>query len=295
MDHEKFGQVVAALRKEQIDLVNGRRWNQQRLADEAGLTIRIVGKIERGRQARLDGDLLLKLADSFDLTSLERQEFFAMASEVTDSEIVRHDVRNEEVFAQVWALLDDLCSPAFLLDPFADIVGVNRSLLAFHDIDMVKLQSFRTTFGGINNLALLVASDTPLREMLGHAWHSIALANLQQWRFSTLRYRYTPRFEELFRALTACPDFRMLWAAGHEHERAIEDCSRLRSCIYRHGVHGPVAYTVFTNTSLSTYGNLYLSTFVPQNDSTAVLFQNLSRTGNHAIRLADWPNPSLHM
>ena len=61
MEHETFGKIVAALRREQIDFATGRRWSQQKLADETGLTKRIVSKIERGRQARLEGVVLQEL------------------------------------------------------------------------------------------------------------------------------------------------------------------------------------------------------------------------------------------
>ena len=45
----------------------------------------------------------------------------------------------------------------------------------------------------------------------------------------------------------------MMWAAGNDSEYAIEDCSRLRSCIYKYGVHGSVAYTVFgVNSTVGT-------------------------------------------
>ena len=57
MEHETFGKIVTAMRKEQIYYATGRRWGQQRLADETGLTKGIVSKIERGRQARLDGEV----------------------------------------------------------------------------------------------------------------------------------------------------------------------------------------------------------------------------------------------
>ena len=100
MEHQAFGKIVAALRKEQINFTNGNRWNQTDLAEETGLTPSLVGRIERGQQARLDGEILTQLARAFNLTSLERREFFAMASEVTDKEIVRTDLCNEEVFEQ---------------------------------------------------------------------------------------------------------------------------------------------------------------------------------------------------
>ena len=293
MEHVTFGKVVAALRREQINYNNGQNWSQQDLADETGLTPRIVGKIERGEQARLDGEILGSLANAFNLTSLERREFFTIASEVADKEMVRKDLCDNEVFTEVWDLLNDLCVPAFLTDPFSDLVGVNRSLLLFHNISVQELQAFKSTAVGVNNLGLLFTSDTPLKQVLGHGWWSIAHANVQQWRVATLRYRHTIRFRELFVALSAFSEFRTMWAAGNDAEYAIEDCSRLRSCIYKHGIHGSVAYTVFVNISLSASGELYLCTFVPQNGDTANLFQKMAGDNNNAIRFSQWPNPDL--
>lgn len=291
MEHKGFGRIVTALRKEQIDFASGHSWSQHRLADETGLTLRIVGKIERGEQARLDREILEGLAQAFQLTSFERREFFAMASEVTDAGLVRAALGSEEVFRQVWALLDTLCAPAFLMDPFADIIGVNRALLAFHDLNLAQLKAARATAAGANNIAFLLAPDGRLRQMLGRGWRPIALANVQQWRAMTLRYRHTPRFRQLFTALSAYSDFQRLWEDSHGD--GYDDYSRLRSYSYLHGAHGPVAYTVFTNTSLSGYGELYLSTFVPQDGVTTVLFQELAGKRGEALSLAPWPNPSL--
>ena len=293
MEHATFGKIVAALRREQINFSNGHNWSQQDLADETRLTQRIVSKIERGRQAQLDGEVLQKLARAFNLTSLERREFFAMASDVNGSGIVRADLCDDEVFEQVWSLLKALCVPAFLTDPLGDIIGVNRSLLAFHNISMTKLHSMRSTAAGVNNLSLILSAQTPLREALGSAWQSIALANVQQWRVTTLRYRHTRRYEKLFTALSMNPDFRMLWVVGNDHERAMDDCSRLRSYTYKHGVHGLVAYTVFVNISLSTFGELFLSAFVPQDDATVDLFKELASKNKNALSLAHWPNAEL--
>ncbi|MDE0630971.1 MAG: helix-turn-helix domain-containing protein [Caldilineaceae bacterium] len=292
MKHRTFGQVVAALRREQFDFTSGHSWTQRQLAKEAGLTVRIVGKIERGEQARLDAEILQGLAQAFQLTSFERREFFAMASEVADAALVRAALGSEDVFTQVWALLDTLCAPAFLMDPFADIIGVNRALLAFHDLSLAQLQAARATAAGANNIVLLLAPGGRLRQVLGRGWRPIALANMQQWRAMTLRYRHTARFRQLFTALSAYPDFYGLWADSHED--GYDDYSQLRSYAYTHGAHGPVAYTVFTNTSLSAYGDLYLATFVPQDRVTTALFETLAGKSGEALSLAPWPHPSLN-
>ncbi len=286
-----FGKVVAALRKEQIDFNSGNNWSQEKLAEETGLTTRIVGKIERGSQVRLDRGTLQDLARVFKLTSLERREFFAMASEITDEAIVRDDLNHQEVFAQVWATLGTLCTPAFLMDSFGDLVGANRAVLDFHKLNWSQFNAVRCSAGNVNLLSLLLAPDAPIRRVLGTGWNPIALANMRQWRVMTLRYRHTSRFRNLFTALSVYPDFQMLWAASRR--RVEDDNSRLRSHFYTHGIYGPVAYTVFTNISLSARGDLYLATFVPQNRDTGAVFQNLADRSNRPLALTPWPNPSL--
>lgn len=293
MDHKTFGRIVAALRKEQVSFLSGHSWLQEDLAAEMGLTPRIVGRIERGVQARLDGEILQKLANSFELTSLERREFFSMACEVKNNEIVRRDLCSEDVFNEVWELLDNLCSPAFITDPFGDLVGVNRCLMAFYNLDLTIFSDIKAKYESVNNLAMILDSESSMRQTLGHNWYPIALANLQQWRVTTLRYRHTPRFRGTLSSLAACPEFRVLWAEHNGRERAIDDCSRLRRCVYTHSVHGPVAYTVLTNTSLTTHGDLYLSVFAPQNLVTTNLFQDLASMHLGAIPLSSWPDSSL--
>jgi len=291
VERKMFGKVVAALRKEQMDFNSGNSWSQEKLADETGLTTRIVGKIERGSQVRLDRAILQELARAFRLTSLERREFFSMASEITDEAIVRDDLSHQDVFAQVWATLGTLCTPAFLMDSFGDLVGANRAVLDFHKLNWSQFNAARCTAGNVNILSLLLAPEAPIRRVLGSGWHSIALGNMRQWRVMTLRYRHTSRFRNLFTTLSAYPDFQMLWAASRR--RVEDDNSRLRSHFYTHGIYGPVAYTVFTNISLSACGDLYLATFVPQNRDTGAVFQNLADRKNRPMALTPWPNPSL--
>ncbi len=291
MERKMFGKIVAALRKEQIDFDNGNSWSQEKLAEETRLTTRIVGKIERGSQVRLDKGTLQDLARAFRLTSLERREFFAMASEITDEAIVRADLNHQDVLAQVWATLGTLCTPAFLMDSFGDLIGANRAVLDFHKLNWSQFNAARCSAGNVNILSLLLAPDAPLRLVLGPGWHAIALANMRQWRVMTLRYRHTARFRNLFAALSDYPDFQMLWAASRRRDE--DNNSRLRSHFYTHGVFGPVAYTVFTNISLSAYGDLYLAAFVPQNRDTVIVFQNFADRCHRPLALTPWPNLSL--
>lgn len=291
MDRETFGRLVAALRKEQFDYQKGRSWSQQELANRTGLTQRIVSKIEVGKQAKLDGVILGGLADAFCLNSLERSEFFAMASEIGDGQMARSDLGDEEVFAQLWASLSNLHAPAMLVDSFGDVLGVNRSLTAFHKLRAIELQARMNTDAGVNVLSMLLA-DAGLRQVLGNGWRQIALACMRQWRVTTLRHRHTHRYERLLESLSALPDFRTLWVAGGESEEVSYDSVHLRSSTYRHAAHGLVAYSVFTSIGICSCGKLYLSVFVPQDFATSALFQELGRQNKGPLPLMPWHTDS---
>ena len=85
MDRFEFGTLVTSLRK---DL----EWTQKDLADRSAVDISIISNIERGeRKALLKDNILLKLANGFNLTSMERMEFLFAASGVTEVEKVRKD------------------------------------------------------------------------------------------------------------------------------------------------------------------------------------------------------------
>ena len=288
MAHETFGKIVAALRKEQVDFATGRRWSQQKLADQTGLTKRIVSKIERGRQARLEGEVLQELARAFELTSLERREFFSLASLSSDRAIVRADLDHREVFERAWASLSAIGLPAFLMDTFGNVVGINRAMIAFHGCNMAQINAAKGSAEGVNLLGLLFAQDAPLRRVLGNGWHSNAMTEMRHWRAMTLRYRHTEQFQQLYTALAALPDFSIFWSATRERLQDIN--SRLHSHVYTHRVHGPVGYTVFTDVSLSDHGDLYLSAYVPQDRGTIELFQRLAVTNQQALPLANWPS-----
>ena len=70
MGYHPFGAIVAELRKGQFDIGTGKALTQQRLAQQLGVSPRLVEAIEQGSKSYLDADLLVKLADTFALTTL---------------------------------------------------------------------------------------------------------------------------------------------------------------------------------------------------------------------------------
>lgn len=302
MNREAFGKIVAAMRKDRYSFETGRVWSQQDLADSVGLTQRIISRIERGKQSRLDGELLQRLAKAFNLSSMERNEFFAMASEVNGDEVVRSDLCSGEsdglccgeVFGKVWNMLESVQSPAFLMDSFGDVVGINRCLMAFYNINTIDLQARKSSGRRLNCLEMMMVDDsTSIRQVLGGKWRSIALDFMQQWRVMTLRHRHTSRYKDLFTMLSNIPEFRLMWAVENGSADVLHDCSYLRNCTYRHGLHGLVNYTVFANSTLCVYGELYLSVMVARDVVTSALFQKLANQNKGLFAITPWPNVGL--
>ncbi len=58
MKRKKFGNLLAALRQEKFDPATGSRWNQKKLAEEAGVSARVVATLEQGTKTKLETDML---------------------------------------------------------------------------------------------------------------------------------------------------------------------------------------------------------------------------------------------
>ena len=285
MQRKRFGRIVAALRKEQFDITSGRSWSQKQLAIETGLTENIVGKIERGQQSQLDKDSLQNIAQAFSLTVGERREFFGVAGVVTDVLSTRPKPDADVAWVQVRTLLDSLYAPAMCCNPFADIIGINRAMLAFQNISLAQIRAAQATATRVNVLDLLLNPDAPLRQALGQGWRTIVRSTLQDWRTTTLCYRHTTRFQELFTTLSSYPDFRVFWVDSkgkNDSDQKTDLCKR----VYTHKVYGAVGYSVVTDIRPITFGCLTLSIFVPHDSTTAGLFSELAGTNKRSFLLS---------
>lgn len=293
MQKKIFGRIVFALRKEHFDPSTGRMWSQRYLAIEAGLTERIVGKIERGEQAYLDRDILQGLAQAFKLNPRERREMFAVANDMSGGADLHTEASHEEVLAKTRALLGKLHVPALIWDSYGDVMGANRALLDFHNVSMAQVNEAQTTDIGVNILDLLLAPNAPLRQSLGNGWRSIAYNAVQEWRVATLRIRHTSRFRQLSATFSNYPDFHKFWVAGGDLDETNNGYGHVCSFDYTHKIHGLVGYTVFTVVNHSPSGDLLLSIFVPHDSTTTTLFHELAGTNNPTLPLTSWPHRTL--
>ena len=68
MNRKEFGQLVSALRQD-LD------WTQFQLAEFSEVDEAVVSQIERGVKKHFDPDLIFRLANALQFTTLERREF----------------------------------------------------------------------------------------------------------------------------------------------------------------------------------------------------------------------------
>ena len=71
MDRKEFGALIRALRTEQIDPDTTSPWTQCKLAEESGLSVRVIRNFEDGKKKSVHEDELVALARAFCLLSAE--------------------------------------------------------------------------------------------------------------------------------------------------------------------------------------------------------------------------------
>lgn len=124
MNRKEFGQLLSALRQ---DL----GWTQFQFAEIVEVDEAVISQIERGVKKRFEPELLFKLANALQLTTLERREFFLAASGLDRKQIVRQasaNVRTDvfdvrKVLERMVGLTGDIRLPAFLDDVFGDVIA----------------------------------------------------------------------------------------------------------------------------------------------------------------------------
>jgi transcriptional regulator with XRE-family HTH domain len=287
---ETFGKIVAALRKERFDPIQGRAWTQKHLAQTANLSERLVANIERGDKVNLEGDILAGLADAFSLSTLERHEFYALAAEVTEEHAVNASHNPQQVREQVFTVIDNLRQPAFVYDDYFDIVAANSASLALHGIPVDWLLNMAARHGAANFMQVIFAPDSPMRRSMARNWEGLAGGNMAQFRAMSLRHRHTRRFRTLFTRLCALPDFLVFWSSTQQAQTDI--ASRMRVHNYPHPEYGRLFYSVFAVTSYSFDNHLHVTALMPLDDMTASVFSELhAQRPRHVLHLADWPQP----
>src|SRR5512134_1831882 len=123
MKRNEFGELIAALRQDF-------GWTQASLSEFAQVEEAVISQIERGVKKHFEPELLFSLGNAFQLTTLERREFFLAASGLDQKQIVRQpsaamstDVFNaRKALDKMVDMTRQVRLPAFLCDVYSDVI-----------------------------------------------------------------------------------------------------------------------------------------------------------------------------
>lgn len=292
MNRTDFGKLIASLRS---DL----GWTQAKLAEVAEIDIAIISQIERGVKKHFDPEQLVQLADALQMTTFERRQFFLASTGVKIAEMVRPNLTHsasdtanvEKEINKIKAIGDRLRVPAFLLDPYYDIVLANRSLMALFHVTDDLIASAKEIPHGQNSIHLNFGAHPISRPQMIWNWEYFALRTMRGFREVSLRYRATPYFQylmQVFHDPVQYPFFERYWkmaASLEEDKEANWDYFEYKDVEYGH-----LKYMAEAVIFVTVYGELHLTQYLPLDETTASVFENLAIThGTEMLRFASWP------
>lgn len=288
MNRAEFGQLVAALRRENIDLLEGKVWTQKRLAERANLPERAIGQIEQGTKMNLDGQVVAQLADALGLTTMERHAFYTAAATIDVDESTLLPKGPEAVLAELLTATRPLRLPSYIYDAYGTVIAINSCMRALAILPDRLWATGPDSPAGFNLLRYYFAPESPIRHFLGINWNQFAVRNVQHFRATSLRYRHTAHFREVFRDLYQYPLFQDFWARTKYADEDIYH--RWDAIAYHHPELGPLDYIVTEVATLTGREELFLVTYIPRDRQTTETLEALAqRVGANMHHAAQWP------
>lgn len=286
MNHSDFGLIVKALRKTSFDR-QGNRWTRKNLSRAIHLTEDQLGRLERGDRKYLDNRTLILLADSFNLSDLERQEFFYASLGLNDEKLFGPE-EPEAQLAHLLTVMENLQVPAFIKDVYADIVAANKGFFDLYQMTPAFIDQIGQQPAGANQIRLAYSSTFGLKAIIGPSWREASIMALLEFRRSTLRWRHTKYFQFLFKTLLKEKKFELDWYSSHRLVN-YRDLT-YESFKYRHPFFGPLSYMATETTVKTKQGDLTLIMYNPTTRPTISVFEELFNfKGDNVRRLAGWP------
>lgn len=288
MNREEFGRLVASLRKEIIDLRTGKFLIAKELASRSNLLEKTISEIERGRKMNLDPETLTSLATGLGLTSIERSAFLAAASAVDIDpwpDIDPPDVILQELLAAT----QTLCVPAMIYDSYYNIIAGNSIVFALSGIEnMSDVATEEPSPASFNLLRYIFADELTFRDVAGPMWKTFGRRTVQHFRATSLKYRYTDRFNAIFTDLCNYMAFQEAWTSS---KYASGDRNTVMAEYdYIHPKYGALNYISVESVTLTSREDLYLVTHLPRNRETIQAFEALGReVGLNMHRFTPWP------
>lgn len=292
MNRFEFGALVASLRDDM-------KWTQLELAEKSGMDVSVISNIERGaRRSLLKDDVLVKLADGFRLTTLERQEFLFAANGVADIDALRKEDENlikkfnpQSFISELGEHIGRIALPVLVTDSFCDVLLVNRCLLGFYDIPQSLLLNAENVVGGYNQMRYVFHAESNFKDLMGkEAWDKYSLINARYFRRRSMRVRSKKYFSILLKELLddkKYPSFERWWRRMMFESR--DD--------YLVPFHTPdpadsnAIYAVESLLALTPYGEVYLQQILPLNKKTTKRIEKIiDKLGEGYVQLAPFPD-----
>ncbi len=297
MERKEFGKLLSMLRQD-MDLT------QFQLAEYAQLDEAVISQMERGVKKYFEPELLIKLANSFHLTTIERREFFLAASGIANGQIVRQPsaalmtdtINSEKVLARMVQIIEQLNIPAFIMDVYADVLAVNNSAFTFFNTPLDLVASASSVAGGFNTVRMMFGKELYMRSRITENWDHYAVGSMRFVRENSLRYRAKPYFQYLmksFRNPVEYPLFNRYWKLVSSFEQDRE--SNVDVFSYTHDEYGPLRYATSTTVSITPHGELFLNQYLPLDDHTRRLFEDILKKSGMGVLapLASWPEKKM--
>lgn len=292
MKRKEFGELIAALRQ---DL----GWTQFQLAEYANVDVAVVSQIERGVKKFFEPKLLFKLANSFQLTTLERREFLLAASGLDQKEIVRQpsaamstDVFNvRKTLDKIIEVAGQIRLPSFVCDVYGDVIAANNIILSFFHIPPEFIEMASQVPAGYNTVRFNFGKDLVARSNVIDNYDQYALNSMRAFRENSLRYRAQPYFKylmKIFRNRNEYPLFDRYWKMVSSVEQDKE--SDIDYFSYHHDKFGEIKYMASSATSMTSFGELFLIQYLPLDENTSQIFEQLAQqAGQGVMKFAPWP------
>jgi len=292
MNKKEFGRLISLLRAEL-------GWTQTQLAEYAEIQVATLSNIERGIKKYIESEILFRLANALQLTSLERREFFLASCGLDQKQMVRQPGPNtpakafdgKKIMEEVTTMMSDMCAPAHLGDAYGDVIATNNILLELLQITPDALQKAALSPAGINNMHIIYGM-IETHQTFGDKFNDMALSSLRAFRESSLRYRAKPYYLNLmkeFRNVKKYPLFDRYWRKASVLDDDKE--AMLSPFELNHQHYGDLRITSSSSVILTPFGELYLSHYFPLDHRTAEAFIKIAdKAGSGIVKLTPWPH-----
>lgn len=292
MNRFEFGILVASLREEM-------RWTQLELAEKSGLDISIISNIERGaRRTLVKDNILVKLADGLQLTTMERREFLFAANGVTETDVVRKENPRDKARFDPASFIREtgehigcIPMPVLVIDSFCDVLLANYCALDYYNTPESLMNETHLVPDGYNMMRYIFHADSTFQDTANvNLWETLALINLRHFRRRTMRIRHKPYFAALmkeFRNIKNYPTLERYW-----HKMLFESFDYYSVPIGKPDPESSNAIVgVESHFAVTPYGELFWQQIIPMNKKTTKRFEKIMSTvGEGYQQFAPFPD-----